>query len=167
MARMSFNTWLGALLACSPLAVTGCAGGCSSAGCSGSSCAPYAASPPYAAPQPYAAGIDPSVPPGSAAPAPMGYPATAPSRGAPTMQNGAAPPSMPPMSSHSHSHQAAAPAVAYGGQKVCPVTGEKLGSMGPPLPVTVKGETIYVCCQGCVEEVQSNPDEYLAKVRAQ
>ena len=51
----------------------------------------------------------------------------------------------------------------YGGQKTCPVTGEALGSMGPPVPVTVKGQTIYVCCQGCVETVQSDPDVYLAK----
>ncbi len=51
----------------------------------------------------------------------------------------------------------------YGGQKTCPVTGEALGSMGPPIPVTVKGQTIYVCCEGCVEAVQSDPDVYLAK----
>lgn len=52
----------------------------------------------------------------------------------------------------------------YGGQKTCPVTDEALGSMGPPIPVTVKGQTIFVCCQGCVESVQSDPDAYLAKV---
>jgi len=51
----------------------------------------------------------------------------------------------------------------YGGQKLCPVTGEALGSMGPPIPVTVKGQTIYVCCQECVKTVQSDPDAYLAK----
>ena len=52
---------------------------------------------------------------------------------------------------------------AYGGQKTCPVTDEPLGSMGNPIPVTVKGQTIYVCCQGCVDAVQSDPDVYLAK----
>jgi len=51
----------------------------------------------------------------------------------------------------------------YGGQKTCPVTDEPLGSMGPPVPVTVKGRTIYVCCQGCVETVERDPDVYLAK----
>ncbi len=40
-----------------------------------------------------------------------------------------------------------AEAVAYAGQKTCPVTGEALGSMGAPVPVTVKGQTIYVCCE--------------------
>ena len=56
------------------------------------------------------------------------------------------------------------PAAGVGGQKTCPVSGEALGSMGPPVPVTVKGQTIYVCCQGCVESVQRDPDTYLAKV---
>jgi hypothetical protein len=52
----------------------------------------------------------------------------------------------------------------YGGQKTCPVTGSALGSMGPPIPVTVKGQTIYVCCKGCVETVQTDSDANLAKV---
>jgi hypothetical protein len=47
------------------------------------------------------------------------------------------------------------------------VTGEELGSMGNPIPVTVKGETVLVCCQGCVKKVQRNPDKYLAKVHAE
>jgi hypothetical protein len=54
-------------------------------------------------------------------------------------------------------------ASGFGGQKTCPVTGQALGSMGPPVPVTVKGQTIYVCCQGCVATVQGDPDTYLAK----
>lgn len=51
----------------------------------------------------------------------------------------------------------------YGGQRTCPVTGEALGSMGPPVPVSIKGQTVYVCCQGCVETIQKDPDAYLAK----
>ena len=52
----------------------------------------------------------------------------------------------------------------YGGQKTCPVTGEALGSMGPPIPVAVNGQTVYVCCQGCAGKVRKNPDAYLPKV---
>jgi hypothetical protein len=52
----------------------------------------------------------------------------------------------------------------YGGQKTCPVTDEELGSMGPPIPVAVGGQTIYVCCEGCKEAVQADPDSYVAKV---
>ena len=51
------------------------------------------------------------------------------------------------------------------GQRNCPVTGEPLGSMGGAIPVAVRGETVYVCCQGCVAPVKKNPDKYLAIVR--
>lgn len=52
----------------------------------------------------------------------------------------------------------------YGGQKTCPVTGEELGSMGKPIPVTVKGQTVYVCCRGCAAKAQADPDKTLAAV---
>lgn len=55
----------------------------------------------------------------------------------------------------------------YGGQKTCPVMGDALGGMGAPIPVTVQGETVYVCCKGCVAKVQRDPDKYLAIVRAE
>ena len=38
--------------------------------------------------------------------------------------------------------------------------------MGPPIPVSVNGETIYVCCQGCVDAVKAEPEKYLAIVRS-
>jgi YHS domain-containing protein len=60
---------------------------------------------------------------------------------------------------------AVAPEDLYGGQKSCPVTGKPLGSMGKPLAVEVNGQTIYVCCQGCVAKVKANPDFYIAKVK--
>ena len=55
-------------------------------------------------------------------------------------------------------------AVQYDGQKTCPVTDEKLGKMGTPVPVTIKGYTMYVCCPGCMKTVQGDPDQYIAKV---
>ena len=55
----------------------------------------------------------------------------------------------------------------YGGQRNCPVTGEALGSMGPPIPVNVQGQTVYVCCQGCSKRLLREPDKYLAKVAAE
>lgn len=57
-------------------------------------------------------------------------------------------------------------ALSYGGQKTCPVTGEALGSMGQPVPVTVKGQTVYVCCRGCATKAQADPDKTLAAVAA-
>lgn len=59
------------------------------------------------------------------------------------------------------------PAVGlYGGQRTCPVTGEALGGMGPPVPVTLNGQTVYVCCKACVAKAQRDPDASLRKVQA-
>jgi hypothetical protein len=51
-------------------------------------------------------------------------------------------------------------------QKVCPVSGSALGSMGIPYKMTVKGRVIFLCCPGCEEEVEKNPDGILKKVDA-
>lgn len=58
-------------------------------------------------------------------------------------------------------------AAPYGGQKRCPVTGEELGSMGQPVPVNVRGQTVYVCCRGCAAKAQADPDKTLAAVAAE
>lgn len=49
-------------------------------------------------------------------------------------------------------------------QKVCPASDEPLGSMGVPIKVEAGGESIFVCCAGCVEEVKADPDTYIAKL---
>lgn len=49
--------------------------------------------------------------------------------------------------------------------KICPVMGEPLGAMGDPVPVTVGGETLFVCCQGCVKKVKADPAKYFAIAR--
>jgi len=51
-------------------------------------------------------------------------------------------------------------------QKVCPVSGEPLGSMGKPVKVEVKGRTVFLCCGGCEAELKKDPDKYLAKLDA-
>lgn len=61
----------------------------------------------------------------------------------------------------------AAPAARFGGQVRCPVTGEELGSMGEPVPVTVGGRTVYVCCRGCVKRAEADPTNTLAAVEAE
>lgn len=61
------------------------------------------------------------------------------------------------------------PAAANGSQvipnKICPVMGEPLGAMGDPVPVTVGGETLFVCCRGCVKKVKADPAKYFAIAR--
>ncbi len=49
-------------------------------------------------------------------------------------------------------------------QKICLVSGEPLGSMGVPEWVEVKGQRVLICCDGCLEALHENPDEYLRGV---
>ena len=46
-------------------------------------------------------------------------------------------------------------------QRICPVTKQPLGSMGKPLRVSVSGRSVFVCCEGCVNRLKSNPAKYL------
>jgi YHS domain-containing protein len=56
--------------------------------------------------------------------------------------------------------QLAAAAIAR--QKICPVSGKPLGSMGDPLAVEVGSGRVFVCCAGCVNAVKANPEKYLS-----
>ena len=50
-------------------------------------------------------------------------------------------------------------------QRVCPVSGELLGSMGKPYKITVEGRTVFLCCSGCEEEFRKDPEKYFAKMK--
>lgn len=50
-------------------------------------------------------------------------------------------------------------------QRVCPVTDKPLGSMGKPPKVTVDGRDVFLCCDGCEEELKDNAARYLAKLK--
>lgn len=50
-------------------------------------------------------------------------------------------------------------------QKFCAVmTHERLGGMGVPLKLDIKGEPVFVCCKGCRAKALKKPDEILATV---
>jgi Cu(I)/Ag(I) efflux system membrane fusion protein len=49
-------------------------------------------------------------------------------------------------------------------QRFCPVTDNRLGSMGVPVKLTLKGEPLFVCCEACVDEATTNAERTLAKV---
>lgn len=49
-------------------------------------------------------------------------------------------------------------------QRICPVTGQRLGSMGKPYKVRVQGRDVLLCCKGCEARLKSDPDKYLAKL---
>ena len=49
-------------------------------------------------------------------------------------------------------------------QKVCPVSGGRLGSMGTPVKVLIGDQPLYLCCQACLAQVRKDPESYLKKV---
>jgi hypothetical protein len=50
-------------------------------------------------------------------------------------------------------------------QKVCPVTGMALGSMGAPVKIDVNGQTVWLCCAGCEVEASEEPVKTLEKLK--
>ena len=48
-------------------------------------------------------------------------------------------------------------------QVFCAGTPEnRLGSMGTPLKVMIKGQPVFLCCEGCKQRALANPDQTLA-----
>lgn len=45
--------------------------------------------------------------------------------------------------------------------QVCPVSGQKLGSMGKPVVVEHEGRYLMLCCAGCVDAFKQDPERYL------
>jgi YHS domain-containing protein len=50
---------------------------------------------------------------------------------------------------------------------VCPVSGQKLGSMGDPVVKTYDGREVRFCCANCIEKFESDKDTYWQKVDEQ
>jgi len=51
-------------------------------------------------------------------------------------------------------------------QKICPVTGGPLDSMGGPVRLVVEGRVVFVCCKGCEGPLRKAPAKYLSKLQA-
>ncbi len=49
-------------------------------------------------------------------------------------------------------------------QKLCPVTGMALGSMGVPIRVQAGQRTVWLCCEGCEAGFAKQPQKYLEKL---
>jgi len=45
-------------------------------------------------------------------------------------------------------------------QEVCPVSGQRLGDHGMPLKVKIGEEALFVCCRGCLQGKQVNPQHW-------
>lgn len=48
----------------------------------------------------------------------------------------------------------------------CPVSGEKVGEMGPPVTIDYQGKKVAFCCDSCVSKFQKDPAKYQAKLPA-
>jgi Cu(I)/Ag(I) efflux system membrane fusion protein len=50
-------------------------------------------------------------------------------------------------------------------QRMCPISNEPLGSMGVPVKMDVRGTPLFLCCEGCRDEVAKDPQAALTKIR--
>jgi uncharacterized protein (TIGR03000 family) len=51
-------------------------------------------------------------------------------------------------------------------QRFCAVQeGIRLGAMGVPVKITVKGQPVFLCCEGCVKKAQSSLERTLEQVK--
>jgi hypothetical protein len=51
-------------------------------------------------------------------------------------------------------------------QKYCAIqTKDRLGEMGAPKKITIKGETVFLCCGHCEEKAMADEDATLASVK--
>lgn len=50
------------------------------------------------------------------------------------------------------------------GQRICPITGASLGSMGAPRKVLVGDKALYLCCTDCVDKVTEEPEKCMAQL---
>lgn len=51
------------------------------------------------------------------------------------------------------------------GNKICPVSGEKIGAMGKAYHVEYEGKVYNLCCKMCSKDFKKNPEKYLEKIR--
>ncbi len=73
-------------------------------------------------------------------------------------------------SDNAASSASTAPATAAGVKPyplaVCPVSDEKLGSMGEPVVFVHAGQEIKLCCKNCRKDFDASPAKYIAKLTA-
>lgn len=48
--------------------------------------------------------------------------------------------------------------------ETCPVSGEKLGSMGEPVNVVIGNHLVKLCCDGCKKPLAKDPAKHMAKL---
>lgn len=51
------------------------------------------------------------------------------------------------------------------GNKICPVSGEKIGSHGKAYKVEHDGKSYNLCCKMCAKDFKKDPEKYIAKLK--
>ena len=51
-------------------------------------------------------------------------------------------------------------------QRVCPVMDARLSEHGEPIKLMVGNQPLFVCCEGCIDDVRKNPRQFLQKATA-
>lgn len=46
------------------------------------------------------------------------------------------------------------------GNKICPISGGEIGSMGEGYPVEHEGKSYKLCCEGCLKDFEKDPAKY-------
>jgi hypothetical protein len=49
-------------------------------------------------------------------------------------------------------------------QELCAISDERLGVMGPPVKLVIKGQPVFLCCGNCKKKALADPEKTLAKV---
>lgn len=50
------------------------------------------------------------------------------------------------------------------GNKICPVSREKIGSMGKAYHVEHEGKVYNLCCKMCAKDFKKNPEKYIKEI---
>ena len=50
------------------------------------------------------------------------------------------------------------------GNKICPVSGDKVGDMGEVVQLEYQGKIYNFCCKSCLKDFNEDPDKYVKKV---
>jgi hypothetical protein len=51
-------------------------------------------------------------------------------------------------------------------QRFCPVEPDnRLGSMGVPVIIEIKGQKVFLCCKACKDDALKEPEQTLAQVK--
>ncbi|MDP8212733.1 MAG: cupredoxin domain-containing protein [Candidatus Zapsychrus exili] len=59
-----------------------------------------------------------------------------------------------------HMEEEASEAVEMG-NKICPISGETVGAMGPAVKYEYKGKIYNLCCAGCLSTFKDDPEKYV------